>query len=634
MAQPGRLFIDWIPGAGEIIRESSAANSAGFISGRSPESGALCPDLIAVAPCESIAVMKKVAAFSFVLLSALFAGCKPSPEVRAGGSPGAPPPEWFSDGTAEINLAFTHDPGPVGTYFFPQIMGSGLALFDSDGDGLLDIYLIHNAGPDAASANQLFRQTAAGTLVDVSRGSGLDVSGFGMGAACGDVNNDGQVDLLLTEYGRLRLFVNRGGTFADVTSLAGIQSSLWGTSAAFLDFDRDGWLDFVVANYVTYDPGRSCYNPLGRIDYCSPKTFEGSVAKLYRNQGPASARGTGEPASIQFAEVTLSSGLARATGPGLGVVCLDFDGDRWPDILIANDGRPNHLWINQRDGTFKEEAMLRGLACNAMGAAEANMGVAAGDVDGDGLLDIFATHLLTETNTLWVGDRRAGRGIFRDQTVSSRLAAPQWKATGFGTVLADFTHAGTLSLAVVNGGVTFGSPVAGVDPGLDPFWAEYAQRNQLFSNDGRGHFRDVSSQNPAFCLLPAVSRGLACGDLDNDGDLDLVATAVAGRARYYRNIAPKAGHWFGVRAVDPALGAREACGAEVTVTASGRSQTRWINPGSSYLSSHDPRAHFGLGNSSRVDSVKIIWPDGSEEIFPGGRVDDYLTLRKGEGSSP
>ena len=633
MAQPGHMLIGWIPSVYEFKRESCAANSAGFIAGRSPESARAGPDLTAVVPRASIATMTKVAALTFVLFSTVFAGCKPSREVRADVSSGAPRPEWFSDRTAEANLEFTHDPGRVGSYFFPQIMGSGVALFDSDGDGLLDIYLLQNAGPDANSANQLFRQSAAGTFVNVSKGSGLDVTGFGMGAACGDVNNDGQVDLLLTEYGRLRLFVNRGGTFAEVTATAGIQSSLWGTSAAFLDFDRDGWLDFVVANYVTYDPGRSCYNPLGRIDYCSPKTFDGSVAKLFRNLGAVSPGGTGEPAAIQFAEVTLSSGLARAPGPGLGAVCLDFDGDRWPDILIANDGQPNHLWINQRDGTFKEEAMLRGVAWNAMGAAEANMGVAVGDVDGDGLLDIFATHLLTETNTLWVGDGRAGRGVFRDQTVSSRLAAPQWKATGFGTVLADFTHAGTLDLAVVNGGVTFGSPGVGMEPGLDPFWAEYAQRNQLFSNDGHGHFRDVSSQNPAFCLSPAVSRGLACGDLDNDGDLDLVATAVGGRARFYRNIAPKAGRWFGVRAVDPALSARDACGAEVTITAGGRSQTRWINPASSYLSSHDPRAHYGLGDVSRVDSVKIIWPDGTEEMFPGAPVDNYITLRKGAGSS-
>ena len=403
---------------------------------------------------------------------------------------------------------------------------------------------------------------------------------------------------------------------------------MWGTSVALVDYDRDGWLDVVVANYVKYDSGRSCFNPLGRIDYCDPKTFAGNVAKLYRNGGGSAAPGGG----VVFSDETLASGLVRASAPGLGVVCVDFDGDHWPDIFISNDGRPNHLWMNQRDGTFKEEAALRGVAYNAMGGAEANMGIALGDVDGDDLFDVYVTHLLNETNTLWCGEAAPARGVFRDQTVRSGLAAPGWRATGFGAVLADFTHRGALDLAVVNGGVTQGPRATATDPRLASFLGEYAQRDQLFANDGAGNFRDVSEQNAAFCGTAAVSRALACGDLDNDGDLDLLTTSVGGRARLFRNIAPKAGHWLGVRVVEPGLGGRDACGAEVTVTAGGRRRTRWANPGYSYLSSNDPRAHFGLGDAASVESIRVVWPDGLEETFPGGSADRYVTLRKGAGT--
>jgi hypothetical protein len=335
---------------------------------------------------------------------------------------------------------------------------------------------------------------------------------------------------------------------------------------------------------------------------------------------------------VKFSDETLSSGLGRLPTPGLGVVCVDFDGDRWPDIFIANDGRPNHLWMNRHDGTFREEAALRGVAYNAMGSAEANMGIALGDVNGDGAFDIFVTHMMSETNTLWAGEPGGERGNFRDATVRCRLASGQSRATGFGTVFADFTHRGVLDLALVNGGVTLGAAATGTDPQLATFWQEYAQRNVLFANDGSGAFRDVSKANAAFCATPAITRALVCGDVDNDGDLDLLTAAVAGRAKLYRNIAPKAGHWLGVRAIDPALGGRDAYGAEVTVLAGGRRRTAWVNPGYSYLCSNDPRAHFGLGESAQFGAVQIIWPDGTEERFPGGAADRYVTLRKGDGT--
>jgi enediyne biosynthesis protein E4 len=330
---------------------------------------------------------------------------------------------------------------------------------------------------------------------------------------------------------------------------------------------------------------------------------------------------------VRFEDVTLKAGLGRLPGPGLGVVCADFNGDGWPDIFVANDGQPNYLWVNQKDGTFKEEAVVRGLALNGLGQTQGNMGIALGDVDGDGIFDVFVTHLTEETHTLW---KQGPRGIFQDRTAAMGLASPRWRGTGFGTVLADFDHDGALDLAIVNGRVGRGPPAGAAT--LGPFWSRYAQCNQLFVNDGRGTFRDISAHDAAFCEAAAVSRGLACADLNGDGALDLLVTTIAGPARLYRNIAPKRGHWLLVRALDPAL-RRDAYGAEVTVYAGGRRWLRCMNPGYSYLCSNDPRAHFGLGQAERVDAIEVIWPDGAAEAFPGQSVDQVVVLRKGEGKS-
>ncbi len=558
-------------------------------------------------------------------LLALIFGCgqssdPPWQELEATG------PAWFEDVTDAVGLHFVHDPGPEGTYFMTQIVGSGAALFDYDGDGRLDVYLVHNAGPKSQSTNRLFHQRPDGHFEDVSAGSGLDVAGWGMGVAIGDVNNDGRPDVLLTEYGGCRLFLNDGrGHFTEVTEKLVPGYTLWATSACFFDYDRDGWLDLVVTNYVEYKAAWPCTDDDDRPEFCHPSKFPGSVTRLFHN------RGCGPDGHWRgFEDVTEASGLAGRPGPGLGVVCADFDGDGWPDIFIANDARPNHLWMNRHDGTFREEAVRRGLAFDAGAHVQGNMGIALGDVAGDGLFDLYVTHLMSETNTLW--KQGPQRGFFRDQTEARGLARTQWAGTGFGTVFADFDHDGALDLAIVNGRVGEERRLGG-SAGAS-FWSGYAQRNQLLTNDGNGHFRDLSAQDRNWSGTPGVYRGLACGDVDNDGALDLLVTQIAGPARLFRNVAPKRGHWLMISAVDPARGGRDAYGAEVTVLAGPRRWVRWLNPGYSYLTSNDPRVHFGLGPVEHVDAIRVLWPDGLEEQFPGRDVDRLVQVRRGQGAGP
>jgi hypothetical protein len=567
-----------------------------------------------------------VAWSSLLLLSlGLSQGCRgsdPVPAVPTDDTSPSDDPPWFRDETAAVGLNFVHEAGPVGRSFMPQIMGSGAALLDYDNDGRPDLYLVQNGGPDSPSRNKLYHQRPDGRFEDKSAGSGLDIAGYCMGVAIGDIDNDGYVDVYVSGYGGGRLFRNQGnGTFADITHAAGVELPNWSMSCAFVDYDRDGWLDLVVVNYLDYDPAVRCSPANGIRDYCHPSTFPGSATRLFHNRGrDAKGRWLG------FEDVTVAAGLAKA-GPGLGVTCADFDGDGWPDILVANDSAANHLWINRQNGTFVDEALTRGLAFSGMGQAQANMGVALADVAGMGRFDVFITHLTEESHTFW---QQPAPGVFEDRTAAAGLARPRWHATGFGTILADFDLDGAPDLALVSGRVARTRQAPPSEPGLDPYWASYAERNQLFANDGRGHFRDVSLENQDFCGHYTVGRGLVWGDFDGDGRLDLVVTSVAGPARFFRNIAPRRGHWLMVQAVDPALH-RDAYGAVITVEAGRRCRVGLISPAQSYLCSGDPRAHFGLGDVTTVDRVRVTWPDGSHETFTGGGVDRVVRVERGKG---
>jgi hypothetical protein len=565
-----------------------------------------------------------------VLLAALLLGiigCRRPREAVDSPAADAAGPPWFEDVTARVGLDFVHDPGPTGTYFTPQSMGSGCAFFDCDGDGLADIYLLQLGGPNGKK-NQLFKQLPDHTFKNVSAGSGLDVAGYSHGIAIGDVNNDGKPDVLVTQFGGIKLFLNLGGgKFEDVTLEAGLVNPLWAMSAAFVDYDRDGRLDLVVVNYLDHDPSKECVSPRNTRDYCGPNYFPGVCSKLFRNIGARSAADGKPAARVRFDDVGFASGIGRVPGPGLGVVCADFDGDGWQDIFVANDGLPNRLWINQKDGTFKDEAASRGVAYTVMGNSYAGMGIAVGDTTGSGMFDVFVTHLDTQTHTLW---RQGPRGMFRDATASSQLAIGQTRCTGWGTVMADFDLDGAPDVAVVNCRVNRGRTAK--DTGLG-FWQDYAEHNQLYANDGQGKFRDLSSANSALCGIWNVGRGLAVGDFDNDGAPDLLVTSTGGAARLFRNVARQRGHWLRVRALEPPHN-RDAHGAEVRVRAGDRQWLRLVHPAQSYLSSCTPLALFGLGRAEHIDGIEVTWPDGARELFAGGGVDCQRDLRRGEGRTP
>jgi hypothetical protein len=541
----------------------------------------------------------------------------------------------FKEVSEPTGLRFQHYNGMTGKLYLPEITGSGAALFDFDNDGDLDVFLVqgdvlepgtkpgNTQFPWAEAApprGRLFRndltvgKDGKRTLhfTDVTEKSGIMANGYGMGAAIGDINNDGWPDLYLTKLGSNQMYLNKGvGTFIDVTKKTGTDDPRWSTSAAFFDYDRDGWLDLMVVNYAEFNVANSpnCYAATSARDYCTPRVFRPPGNRLFHNQRDGT-----------FADVTVAAGVAKEFGHGLGIVTADFDGDGWIDIYVANDGDPNQLWINQKNGAFRNEALLAGAAVNRDGQAEAGMGVDAGDFDGNGTEDIFVTHLMDETNTLYVN---LGKALFEDRTREAGLGMPGHRFTGFGTLFFDYDNDGRLDLLVANGAVQLLPEL--IRKG-DPF--PLGQPNQLFHNQG-GKFVEVSDQAAEAFQLLEVSRGAAFGDIDNDGDTDVLVSNNNGPARLFLNQAGNRNHWLGLRVLGKGIN-RDALGAELEIVIS-KNNVVWrrARTDGSYLSANDPRVLVGLGSAARVESVRAHWPDGNVEEWKTPSIDQYTTWKEG-----
>ena len=545
-----------------------------------------------------------------VLLLLIFSGCSPTP---------APAPGAYADVTARRGLPVEPSRPDPAVHFMPDSLSGGGAFVDYDQDGDLDLYVVRGAySPESgfggsAGRNLLYRQEDDGRFTDVSRESGANDPGYGMGVAVGDIDNDGAPDLFVANYGKDVLLRNRGdGTFEDVTDRAGVGDPRFGSSVGFFDYDGDGFLDLFVANYVDYAQDRRTADIAGRPEYPGPECCDGVPDALYRNDGDGT-----------FTDVSARTGIGALAGKGLGVAFTDLDGDGRIDIYVANDREPNFAWIQQADQTFVDRAKAMGLAVNGYGDAEASMGIALGDANGDGRDDLVVTNLFGETNTWYAG---TGDGHFEDRTVGSGLGPPSFDFTGFGTAFVDVDFDTDLDLIVANGRVLRSLPRP--KAALGPHWTAYAEENHLYENLGQGKFRSAPGLCGAPCAEPGVSRGLALGDLDDDGDDDLLVITGDGRVGLYENTVPHGPSWIGLRLL---TGNRDAIGARVTVVSGEKTWTKDVAPASSYLSSHDPRLRFVLGPAARVDRIRVRWPDGTDESFPGPDAARYHDLVQGGG---
>ena len=577
---------------------------------------------------------------ALALTFALLAGCGDRPRAtRADAADAGRDQPWFIDAAPQSGLIFTHFNGMSGDFYYPEIMPPGVALFDYDNDGDLDVFIVQGRmlGDKPLGAamfpprdpsslrGRLFRNDleihADGTrtlhFTDVTELSGIDARGYGMGAAVGDFDNDGCADLYVTNLGSNQLFRNNcDGTFTDVTKASGTAGSGWSVSAAFVDFDRDGRLDLFVGHYLNYRVTENiqCFGMAGGPDYCPPHVYTAQPSRLYRNNG----NGT-------FTDVTAAAGMAGEFGPALGVATADFNGDGWIDIYVANDGQPNQLWINQRTGRFKNTALLAGAALSADGEAKSSMGVDAGDFDNDGDEDLFITELTGQGVDLYVNN---GSGVFEEQSARTGLRLASLPSTGFGTAWLDVDNDGWLDLLTVNGAVTQN---VGAVARHEPFSLQ--QRKQLFRNTGQGRFEEVTERAGAVFRQADVSRGAAFGDIDNDGDIDVVVGTASGPLRLFVNNVGQRKHWIGLRLVGQQT-RRDMLGARVAIVRSdGVTVWRRSRSDGSYASANDPRVLAGLGDSSTPPTVRVLWPDGRAEQWRGVAIDRYTTLQQGSGTA-
>ena len=507
----------------------------------------------------------------------------------------------LTDVTSNAGIQFQHNSGAYGGKLLPETLGSGCAFLDYDADGWQDVLLLN--GMDwpghkrQRTTLKLYRNNRNGTFADVTRAAGLDVEVYGMGVAVGDYNNDGFPDLFITCVGQNRLFRNTGkGTFIDVTRNSGLGGrQAMSTSALWFDFDRDGRLDLFVCNYVRWSPEHDVFCSLDgkHKSYCTPEAYRGETCWLFHNRGDGT-----------FEDITAKSGIFDSSSKALGVAMFDYDQDGWPDLLVANDTQPNKLYQNQHDGTFRDVGMEAGIALSGEGKARAGMGVDTGDFTNTGTSGIAITNFDNEMVGLY---REAGKGAFEDIAMRSGIGAASKYSLGFGCAFFDANLDGALDLAIANGHID--ETVRNIRGNVG-----YAQPPELFLNNGSGGFRDVAGEVGTEFGQAKVGRGLAYGDFDRDGDLDLLVTTNNGPAYLYRNDQSSGNrsirfHLFGTKSN------RDAIGAEVRIESAGTRQSRMVKSGSSYLSQSELPVTFGVGRHEKIDRVAIQWPNGQTEEY-------------------
>ena len=524
------------------------------------------------------------------------------------------------DVTLQAGIQFHHNSGAYGGKLLPETLGSGCAFLDYDGDGWQDIILIN--GMDwpghkrQRTTLRLYRNNRNGTFSDVTRKAGLDVEVYGMGVAVGDYNNDGFPDILVTCVGQNRLFRNtRKGTFVDVTRSSGLAGRQgFSTSALWFDFDRDGLLDLFVCNYVKWSPEHDVFCSLDakHKSYCTPEAYRGETCWLFRNRGDGT-----------FEDVTAKSGLFDSSSKSLGAAIVDYDRDGWPDLLVANDTQPNKLYRNMHDGTFKDVAVEAGIAFSAEGKARAGMGVDVADFNNSGTVGVAITNFDNEMTGLY---RAVGNGIYEDVSMQAGIGLASKNSLGFGCAFLDGNLDGALDLLVANGHID--ETVRNIRGNVG-----YAQPPQFFLNDGKGKFRDVASELGTEFNQPKVGRGLAYGDFDRDGDLDILMTTNNGPAFLFRNDQSSGNKSIRFRLVGTKSN-HDAIGAAVRIFHGGGAQLRLVKSGSSYLSQSELPVTFGLGRQDGIERAVINWPSGRVEEFKSLAAGRTYECVEGKGITP
>lgn len=559
----------------------------------------------------------KRAGLALLLTSLLLAACSSSfesselnPETER---PEAPSGPTFVDITEAAGIAFTHDNGASSHRLLPETMGAGAAFFDFDGDGLPDLYLVNGVSLDGKGAGRpgaLYKNLGEGRFRDVTRGSGLEQAFFGMGTAVGDVDNDGFTDLFVSGVGEQHLYRNLGnGRFQDITSQSGLVSGGFGTSAAFLDYDRDGFLDLFVGRYIEWSPASDipCSPDGVHQTYCTPEGYPSVSSRLYHN-----LNGNG------FEDVTAVSRIGDAKGKALGVVVFDHNRDGWPDIAVANDTVRNFLFLNQKNGSFQEVGVSTGMAFSESGAARGGMGIDAGDLDGNGLLDLVVGNFSQEMSAYF---RATHNGFFIDDAARSGFGMATLLTLAFGTLLEDFNNDGLLDVLVVNGHIE--PDIDRTQPGQS-----YRQKSQLFWNTPKGIFLPAEGPPGSALDSPLVARGLAGADIDLDGDIDVVITQNGGSARLFRD-EQSGGNWLRLR-LQGRQSNRNGYGARIRVLAGSSNWTRELSSGRSYLSACEPVLTLGLGETQKVDRIEISWPSGILQVIDSPTLNTVLDIQEPE----